>query len=106
GLNRIELGIPIKKIPPTLVQVVWRERSAVLLERMGRGLRRSEARVHPAFMRQPTALQQIAGRAGSDDIVPGRPPAARARHDMVEGEVVRGKGLAAILAGEAVAQED
>ena len=54
------------------------------------------------LQRRPAALLQIAGRAGRGDILPGRPPALRARQDMVEGELVR---IAAILTGEAVAKE-
>ena len=53
------------------------------------------AGVRPPFL-------QIAGRAGGRDILPGRAAALGARQDMVEGQLAR---VAAILAGEAVAQE-
>ena len=48
------------------------------------------------------ALPEIAWRAGGDDVVPGRLAAARARDQVIEGQVL---ARAAILAGEAVAQE-
>src|SRR5207248_6568494 len=51
------------------------------------------------------ALQQIAAAARGDDIGPYRGAAARARHDVVEGKLVRGARAPAILAAEAVAQE-
>src|SRR5436853_5388890 len=62
-------------------------------------------RVEPALLRKPVAFQQIAAAARGDDIGPYRGAAARPRHDVVEGELVRGARAAAILAAEAVAQE-
>src|SRR5439155_9984591 len=72
---------------------------------MGRWLYWTVQRMHPALPRQPIALEEIAGGARGDDVGPDRAPAARARNEMVEGQVVRGVWLAAILAGEAVAQK-
>src|SRR5260370_5416442 len=73
---------------------------------MGRRLLWAEPRVHPALLGQAAALQEVARRAGGDDVVPGRAAAARARHDVIEGQIVRRVRLAAILTAEAVAQED
>ena len=38
--------------------------------------------------RQAVALAQIAGRAGGDDVLPGRLAALRARHHVVEGQIL------------------
>ena len=52
--------------------------------------------------RRHVALPQVARRTGGDDVDPGRVAAARARHEMVERQVV---ARAAILARETVAQK-
>ena len=88
------------------MQIVGRERAAVLLQHIGRRLDRAVPRVHPALPRQAVALPQIAGAAGGHDVGPNGAPAAGARHEVIEGQLVRGVGLAAILAGKAIAQED
>src|SRR5829696_7778474 len=100
---RLELGVPVQIVHPALVQVVRREQAAVAVEV---GEARGEgrlARPHLDLAREAVALPEIAGRAGSDDVLPGRVPALRARDEMVEGQVL---AVAAILAGEAVAKED
>src|SRR5271169_1407794 len=76
GSEWVELGIPIEIVAPALVQIVGRERAAVLLQHVGRRLDRAAARVHPALARQPVALAQIAGGAGGHDVGPDRAPAA------------------------------
>src|SRR5262249_20320927 len=58
---------------------------------------------HPRFVRRQIALAKVAWRAGRNDVVPGRMAAARARQQMIEGEVVT---LATVLAGEAITQKD
>ena len=63
-------------------------------------------RVHPAFLGQLAALEQIARLTGRDDVLPSGTAAARARHDVIEGQMMAGEVLAAILACEMVAQED
>ena len=68
-------------------------------------LARRAARKHLAFPRQPAAFAQVARAAGGDDVLPGRATAAAARDDVVEGQVRRRAAVAAILAGESVAQE-
>src|SRR5690242_1432478 len=100
-----QLGIPVKKIPPTLVEVVRREGATVLLELEGTRLERTSLGMHMRLMRQAVAFAQVAGLAGGDDVLPIGAPAARARHHMVEGQVRRRRALAAILAAEAIAQE-
>ena len=102
---RVEFGVPVKKIPPAFVQKVWREGATVFLELMGGRLLRSHERPHPADVRQPVALGEVARGAGGDDVVPGRSPTQRPRDHMVEGQVVGRQPVAAVLAAEPIAQE-
>src|ERR1700680_3821418 len=57
---------------------------------------------HARLVRVEAALAQIAARTRRHHVLPRSVAAARARHQVIEGEVV---ARAAILAGEAVAQE-
>src|SRR4051812_33082558 len=66
--------------------------------RLGRALRK----IHSCFLYPLASPSQIAWRASGDDVDPGRKPPARARQQMIEGEIV---AASAILAGETVAQE-
>src|SRR3546814_1265925 len=91
---------------PAVVQEVGREGAAVLLQIPDRRLRRVAARRDAGLDRQSPALPQVARTAGGDDVLPCGASAARARHDMVEGQFVRGQAFAAILAGETVAQKN
>jgi len=61
------------------------------------------ANPHMRLQGRAAALPEIAGRAGGRDIVPGGASALGTRQDMVEGQLLR---VSAILAGEAVAQEE
>ena len=67
----------------------------------GRPDRRQRQR-HPGLARRAAALAEVARRAGGDDVLPRRAPALRARDDVVERQLA---AMPAILAGEAVAQE-
>ncbi len=80
---------PIQVVAPALVQVVWREGAAVLLQLPGRGLLRAHARMHVALARQLAALLQVAVAARGHDVLPGRPAAAAARDHVVECQLVR-----------------
>ena len=84
------------------MQIVRREQPAVAVQVLHRGLERRLRRKHPRFVRRQVALAQVARRAGGDDVAPRGVAAARARDQVIEGEVV---ARAAKLAGEAVAQE-
>ena len=99
---RIELGIPIEIVEPAVVQVVRRKQPAVAVQVLHRRLERHLRRPHLRLVRRQVALPQIARRAGGDDVVPGRVAAARARHQVIEGEIV---ARAAILAAEACRAE-
>ena len=79
------------------MQIIRREEPAVAMElehRRAIGLLR---RVHLGLVGQLAALHQIARRASGDDVLPPRQAAARAGHEMIEGEILI---VAAILAGE------
>src|SRR5215472_10328242 len=86
--------------------MIGRESPPIFLQLECRGLCGSTLGVHARLMGQAVALQQVAALAGGDDIGPGRPPAARARHHMIEGQLMCGAAAPAILAGEAVPEED
>src|SRR5689334_18019711 len=102
---RLEHGVPVKKIPPTLVQVVWREGSTVFLQLVSARLQGPSPWVHAHLVWQATAFEEVTGLARRHHVGPARPSAARTRHDMVEGQLVGREGLGAILAAETVAQE-
>src|SRR4029079_6200607 len=99
----LELGVPVEIIEPAFVQIIWREEPTVAVQVVHRRLERHLRWPHPRFVRREVAFAQIARRAGRNDVVPGRVAATRARQQVIEGEVV---ALAAVLAREAVAQED
>src|SRR3546814_20593542 len=63
-------------------------------------------REHARLHRQSAPLSEIADLAGGHHVLPAGTAAARARDDVIEGQVVGRERAAAILAGEAVAQED
>src|SRR5262249_47910344 len=88
------------------MQIVGRERAPVLLQEIGRGLARPLPREHVRLMRQAAAFEQIAALAGGDHVFPAGAAAARTRGEMIEGELVRREAAAAVLAAEAVAQEN
>src|SRR5829696_4790188 len=62
------------------------------------------AQCHPRFGRELTPFAVVARLTGRDEIVPGVHSAPRARHDVVDGQVVTLPS--AVLAGVAVADED
>src|SRR6266536_4839519 len=100
---RLEYRIPIEIVEPALVQVVRREQPAVAMQVMHAGLERHLRRPHAGFGGRQVALPEIAVRAGGDHVDPGGMPAARARQQMVEREIV---ARAATLALELGAQKN
>ena len=84
------------------MQVIGREAAAVAAQLVHCGLVRRVARIHGDMMREPSALEQIAGRTRRHHIVPRRLAATGARHQVIECQIV---ARAAILAFEAVAQK-
>src|SRR5580765_3454292 len=100
--SSFQLDIPVKIVPPALVEIIGREASTMLLELPAGRAERAAADVHMGLGRRAAALPEVARRAGGGDIVPGRAATLGAGQNMVEGQLAR---IAAILAGEAVAQE-
>src|SRR3954469_840545 len=60
----------------------------------------------PRFRRGSPALRAVAGDAAGDDVLPVLPAALGDRHDVIEGQLARWKGFAAILAAVVVARVD
>src|ERR1700752_163316 len=100
---RIEFRIPVQIVEPAVVQVVRRKQPAVAMQLVHGGRVGRLSREHPRLLRRQIALAQITGRAGSDDVFPGGLAAFASGDDVIEGEVF---GRGAILASEAVAEED
>jgi hypothetical protein len=61
---------------------------------------------HVGFVRKLIAFAAVAAVATGDEVLPGGKASARARDDVVEGELSGRKIRAAILTGVAVAQQD
>src|SRR5690606_10204903 len=100
---RLQFDVPVQVVQPALVQIVWREATPRLLQLPGVGAVGVAADRHHGLARRAPALGQVAGSAGGDDVLPRRAAAVRTRDDVIEGQFRR---FSAILAGEAVAQED
>src|SRR4029450_12022698 len=97
----LELRVPVEVVHPALVQIAGWKRAFGSQQLIERRL----LRWPPQFDPQRVAFARVAGIAGRDDVRPGRLTTARARNHVFERQPRRRKRLAAILAGEAVAQE-
>src|SRR5688572_23829729 len=98
----LQLDIPVEIIAPALVEVIGREAAAVILQLPTGRTDRLAVDRHVRLARGAPAFLEVARRAGGRDILPRRPPALGARHDMIEGQFLV---AAAIDAREAVAKE-
>ena len=98
----VQRHVPIEPVAPAIVEIIGREAPAMFLQGPAGGAPGLVRERHVRLLGRAAALLEIARRASSRDIFPRRPPALRARHDMIEGQVMF---RAAILAFEAVAQE-
>src|SRR5690606_1472192 len=98
----LQLDIPVKPVDPARMQIVGRKGAAIVLQLPARRAPRLAIDRHMRLLRRAAPLFQVAWRAGSGDIFPCRAPAEPARHHMVECQIL---ARPAILAGEAVAQE-
>src|SRR5262249_23199520 len=61
---------------------------------------------HVGLLGRPAALADVAGDAGTNDVVPGAHAALAARHDVVQAQLVGREALAAVLALVVVAGEN
>src|SRR3954447_374979 len=97
----LELDVPVQIVAPGLVQKVRREqtlgRHQVVLRRLERLPHRLEVEA---------VLARVARAAGRHDVRPGRLTAVRARQDVIERQFAVEVLVAAILATEAIAEED
>ena len=73
---------------------------------MGARRARRMAQIQATFVWHVVSLGQIADATCCHNIVPTGMPAARARHHMIEGQVLNGEAGGTILAGKSVAQEN
>src|SRR5436190_1749558 len=73
-------------------------------EDVGAGWPRLGHELHPGHLREPVSLAPVARRAAGHDVVPGRWPATRAGHHVVERECAA--HATAVLAGPRVAGEN
>src|SRR5688572_12663841 len=84
------------------MEIIGREALAMVLQLPTGRTDRLALYMHFSLSGSATALLQIAWGAGGRDIFPAGPPALRAGHDMVEGQLAM---TAAVNAPEAVAEE-
>src|SRR5215471_12302839 len=85
---RLQLAVPVEIVEPALVPLIRRKPAAVAVQMIDARLERHLRRPHLRFLHRHVAFLEIAGRAGGDHVDPGRVPAARARQQMVEGQVL------------------
>ena len=77
-----------------------------LAGRMKRERARAPLKLQPRFFGSAVTLAVVAGVAGRDQILPGRAPAARTRHHVVQGQLRSRKRGAAKLTSIPIAQQD
>ncbi len=97
----LQLDVPIKPVAPCFVEVVGREALADMLQ-LPAGWADRIDHGHARLLGCATAFFHIAGRARARDILPSGFSSQTARDHMIESQILL---AAAILAGEAVAQE-
>lgn len=105
-LPLFQLGVPIKEIPPAIMQIVRWKGAAVFLKLRVSGPPRQALWIHAALLGQKSAFPGVAYAAGCDDVFPSCAPAFAAGNHMVEGQIGGGLALVTILAPEFVAQKN
>jgi len=63
-------------------------------------------KTHARFLRQPVAFARVTWNARANDVFPRRCPAAIARHDMIEIQIVAIENVAAVLTSVLVTLEN
>ena len=98
-----QAGLIEEVLAPLIVRVPHEAHDmAAGVEIEGAGFARE---VHSSFVRILITFLPIAGVTAGDKILPGRRPATRTRHNVVESQLSRSQNVAAVLAGIAVAQQ-
>ena len=100
---RFEFCIPIEKIHPAFVEVVWREPAPVVVKILDRRLKRHVHRPHVELFARLVRFAQVTGRAGRDHVFPGCQATLGSWNEMIECKLFF---RAAILALKFVAKED
>ncbi len=85
---------------------IFRIRQFLQQQRIGFGLGRRGLQQHIRFLRRLASLFGITTDARADDVLPARLAAAATRHDVIEAELMRREGPAAVLAAMAVAGKE
>lgn len=98
----IQWRIPIEIIKPTLVQIVGRKVSPVLMQIRYSWLKWRSCRKHMHIRRQAISFAKIAGRAGRYNIFPNRRAAFSAWNDVVESQFLP---RTTVLTGKPITKE-
>jgi hypothetical protein len=98
-----QLDVPVGEVNEVFPTVVLLQAEADLDKRTPFRALGFADEVHAGLLRRAVGLVRVAFDAGADDVFPRRRPAAVARDDVVEVQILAVKNFAAILAGVLVA---
>jgi len=87
------------------MQVIWRKSAPDILQIVIARLHWFFEQLHASFFNRFIGFAKIAMAASGHHIGPLRATAKRARHDMIEGELLGRERIGAILAGKPVSQK-
>jgi len=96
-LERLEFGIPVKEVPPTLMQVIGRKSTAILLKLMRTRLVREAQGIHAGLCWELMCLAEVAGFTSRNDIGPNRLAAGDSRNNVVKSQVFGRQLFPAVL---------
>src|SRR5262245_15012869 len=91
----VEFNVPVEVVAPALRCVTQPDCDAYGWGRFGP--LRDAAKMHPGFGRCSPSLFSVASHATGNNILPVLPAALGDRHDMIEGQLVGGKLVTAVL---------
>lgn len=101
-----QFDVPIGHIKEGFPGIVGYPGNLQMQEGARPGLHRLSDQMHVGLLRRVRPFTGIAADAGTDDIFPGRLPSLGPGQNVIDIEVFAVKFFPAILAGEAVTQED
>src|SRR5262249_1753319 len=102
----LQLDRPVGVLQEALPRLILALRELQVQHRAALRLLRLADQRQTSLPRRATALADVAGHAGADDVLPRCLAALAARRDVVEAQLARRELLAAILALVVVASED
>lgn len=85
---RFQFGVPIEEIQPAFMQVIRRKGTAIVVQIMDGRLERHVHGPHVELFAGLVGFAQVAGRASSDDIVPGGQPTLGAGNEVIKCQFV------------------